>query len=69
GNNQIVELPTSIGSLKSLKYLFLRSNLLSKLEFLGSLPKLKYLNLEKNKMASYPDFLNKLEDRGVKVFK
>ena len=58
--------------LKSLKNLFLRSNLLTDMEpiiALESINTLKYINLEKNKFKWFSDSLTELEKRGVKIFK
>jgi hypothetical protein len=53
-----------------LKYLFLRANNLTKLpNSLDSLTSLKHLNIEKNSLKGYLDLLDKLELRGIKIFK
>jgi len=47
--NQLTELPQSIGNLTNLKYLYLYENQLTELpESIGNLTKLEYLGLERN---------------------
>lgn len=62
-NNQISELPESIGILSNLQRLYLQYNQISELpESIGKLSKLEWLHLQHNQISVLPEFIGKMSN-------
>ena len=68
-NNKLMALPESLGGLSNLVYLDLRANPLTMLPAsIGNLPRLEKLDLRWTRLASTPEWFERLEARGCGIY-